>query len=190
VNVTALKVGKRIVLIGAALFFALPAWGQLGGGQSGTRGNSSRAQESPTPHLAAPRPPGQDANAPLTPMQAVKYRLDLLEEDLRLLPQQDAAWRTYRDRVIKLAEDAQRSSRSAMGDTLPAPQRLDRIGDIARDRLTAIEDVVDAGKALYAMLTPGQQAVADRRMATPVLPLIGVEPSATNNRSLAAPKDP
>jgi len=87
---------------------------------------------------------------------------------------------------MRLAEDAQRSSRTALTGDMPAPQRLDRLADIARDRLTAIEDIVDAGKQLYAVLTPGQQGVADRRIAVPVMVIVGVE----SNSSAARAKGP
>jgi len=121
---------------------------------------------------------------------AVLYRLELLEEDLLLRPEQQNAWRNYRDRVVKLAEDAQRSARTALGGEMTAPQRLDRISDIARDRLTAIEDIADAGKQLYATLTPIQQALADRRLAAPALALVGVEPHSAPPRAGTGGKFP
>ncbi|MEO6564404.1 MAG: Spy/CpxP family protein refolding chaperone [Casimicrobiaceae bacterium] len=52
-----------------------------------------------------------------------------------------------------------------------APQRLDALADGARNRLTAVEDIVDAVKALYALLTPEQRNVADRRLALPLAAL-------------------
>jgi hypothetical protein len=109
---------------------------------------------------------------------------------LRIRPEQQKLWLNYRDRVLRLADDAQRTSRTALGGTLTAPERLDRLSDIARDRLTAIEDIVEAGKQLYAVLTPGQQGVADRRMAVPVTGLAGVEPSSTAARAGAPAKSP
>jgi hypothetical protein len=121
---------------------------------------------------------------------AVQFRLELLEEDLRIRPEQQKAWLNYRERVMRLAEDAQRSSRTALTGDMPAPQRLDRLADIARDRLTAIEDIVDAGKQLYAVLTPGQQGVADRRLGVPVMALAGVEPSSAATREGAPAKAP
>ncbi|MEO8344812.1 MAG: Spy/CpxP family protein refolding chaperone [Betaproteobacteria bacterium] len=162
------------------------AWGQTPGG---SRGGGARGNESTHSGIAS-RPPAPETAAPVTLIAAVQFRLDLLEDDLRLRPEQGKAWTTYRERVLKLAEDAQRTSRSALGGDLPAPKRLDRLADIARDRLTAIEDIVDAGKALYATLTPGQQMVADRRMAVPIMALVGVEPNSANNRNDAPPKSP
>jgi hypothetical protein len=52
--------------------------------------------------------------------------------------------------------------------------------------LTAVEDVVDAGKALYAVLTPDQKAVADRRLALPLATLTGND-TGTDVRMRAAP---
>jgi len=126
----------------------------------------------------------------MTIQSAVQFRLELLEEDLRLLPDQRAAWKTYRERVLRLAEDTQRAYRTALGGDMLAPQRLDKLVDIARDRLTAIEDIVDAGKQLYAVLMPGQQAVADRRMAVPVMALAGVEPNSAAARAGTAGRNP
>lgn len=138
-----------------------------------------------------PRPrPEQEGNTGVTVLSTVQFRLELLEEDLRLLPEQRSAWQSYRERVLKLAEDAQRAARTALGGDLSAPQRLDRLADIARDRLTAIEDIVDAGKHLYATLTPAQQIVADRRMAVPLMSLAGVEPGSTGVRAGPADKSP
>ncbi|HYL90926.1 MAG TPA: hypothetical protein VEU32_19410 [Burkholderiales bacterium] len=44
-------------------------------------------------------------------------------------------------------------------------QKVDRIVDVARDRLTALEDIAQAAKDLYAKLTPEQQSAADPRLA-------------------------
>lgn len=176
-----------IVLVGVALMAAGPAWTQVGG-SSGGRGTSPGAGGA-TPHLPAPIRPAPDANVPLTMLQAVQYRLELLEEDLRLRPDQNVAWLAYRERVLKLAEDMQRSSRSALAGDLTAGKRFDRLVDLARDRLTAIEDIADAGNSLYATMSPSQQSLADRRMAVPILGLVGVEPN-TGNRSGPPPKNP
>jgi len=155
------------------------------------RGGGGGAGGPDTSHVPRPKSQNpQEATVPITLQSSVQYRLELLEEDLRIRPEQQKAWLNYRDRVLKLAEDAQRTARTALVGDMSAPQRLDRMGDIARDRLTAIEDIVDAGKQLYAVLTPGQQGVADRRLAVPVTALIGVEPSSVAARAGAPAKDP
>ena len=182
-------------LLVAALLAAGTASAQLGGANSGGGGaNRGAGPGSAGPdqsHLPPPKPLNMpEATVPMTLQSAVQYRLELLEEDLRVRPEQQKAWLNYRDRVLKLAEDAQRTARTAMTGDMSAPQRLDRLGDIARDRLTAIEDIVDAGKQLYAVLTPGQQGVADRRLAVPVMALAGVEPNSAAARAGAPAKGP
>ena len=176
---TAFRTSAGIVLVGAALMAADLASGQMQGGVGGAgagRGSGPSSKGADTSHVPAPKT-YIDLDAPkVTVVSAVQYRLELLEEDLRLRPEQNAAWLIYRDRVLSLAGDLQRMARSALGGDMPAPKRLNGLADIARDRLTAIEDIVDAGKNLYAILSPAQQSVADRRMAVPVMSLVGVEP--------------
>jgi hypothetical protein len=46
-----------------------------------------------------------------------------------------------------------------------ALKRIDRSVDAARNRLAALEDIADAAKTLYTLLTPDQLAVADPRLA-------------------------
>jgi hypothetical protein len=180
--------GKRLpgltVLVVVALLAAGSACAQIGSSGGPARGGGAGAGGPDTSHVPRPKPiAAPEAMEPITLQSTVQYRLELLEEDLRIRPEQQKAWANYRDRILKLAEDAQRSTRTALTGDLSAPQRLDRLGDIARDRLTAIEDIVDAGKQLYAVLTPGQQGVADRRIAVPVMAIVGVEPNSSAARA-------
>lgn len=121
------------------------------------------------------RPPA-DAR-PLAPnvTELVNMRLSQLEEDLNLRAHQLALWNKYRERVLGLLDDVRRAGRVSAIETT-APQRLDALIDHARNRLTAIEDIADAGKALYAALTPEQKTVADRRLALPLATLSGQDP--------------
>ena len=115
-------------------------------------------------------------------------RLAQLEEDLNLRPAQLPLWHAYRDRVLGLLDDVRRAGRAAASES-SAPQRLDALADIARNRLTATEDIADAGKALYKALTPEQREVADRRLALPLMTLNGNDPGS-DLRLRAAPKPP
>jgi hypothetical protein len=189
---TGIRLSTGMVFVVTALLAAGSACGQSPGGGGGVaRGTSPSSRGADTSHLPPPKPVGaQEAHAQITLQSAVQYRLELLEEDLRVRPEQQIAWLNYRDRVLRLAEDAERTARTTLVGDLSAPQRLDRLSDIARDRLTAIEDIVEAGKQLYAMLTPGQQTVADRRLAVPVMALAGVEPNSAAARAGAAAKSP
>ena len=182
---------KVVVLAVTAFMMTGIAWGQMPGGGAGGAGGGRGPSRGGDNSSIIPRMQmnqNQDSNAPTSILAGVQYRLEVLEEDLRLRPEQRAAWNAFRERVLGLAEDSQRTARTAMAGDAIAPKRLDRLADIARDRLTAIEDIVDAGKNLYAILTPAQQDVADRRLAAPVIGLAGVEPISAAARSLAPPK--
>jgi len=121
----------------------------------------------------APPKGGDDArmvNANLP--ELVALRMSQLEEDLQITATQMPLWKTYRSRVMDMLEDTKRGPRVSASETT-APKRLDALADMSRNRLTAVEDIVDAGKALYASLTPAQKEVADRRLALPLATLTG-----------------
>ncbi len=170
---TGIRPCQWIVLATAALAISGAACGQMPGGAGAGRG----ARGGDSSRMGINRPAEQDVNPAANVLAVVQYRLDQLDLDLLLSPDQRPAWLAYRERVLRMAEDSQRAARAALGGDMPAPKRLDKLADIARDRLTAVEDIVDAGKNLYATLTPAQQIVADRRMAVPVMALAGVEPT-------------
>jgi len=62
------------------------------------------------------------------------------------------------------------------------PQRIDRAVDVARDRLTAVEDIALAAKALYANLTPPQREAADPRLANLITLPLTAAPAAAGDR--------
>ena len=104
--------------------------------------------------------------------ELVNIRMSQLEEDLQFTAGQMPLWKTYRMRVMDMLEDMKRGPRVSASETT-APRRFDSLADMARNRLTAVEDIADAGKALYASLTPAQKEIADRRLALPLATLTG-----------------
>jgi len=162
-----LRIAIALVWIfGAA--WAPPALAQAGGGPgrpaAGGPPRGSGMPERPSDE----RPAGPSLN------ELVAVRMSQLEEDLRLQPPQAAAWSRFRESVQRLQDDRRRTARTTPAEAT-APQRLDAIADGARNRLAAVEDVVDAAKALYAQLSPDQRSVADRRLALPLATLAGTE---------------
>ena len=105
----------------------------------------------------------------------VLVQLDQLESDLKLTPQQRAAWDAYADQVLHLADAMTRSQFAAR--TAPPPtqsaaaQQLDQLVDSERKRLTAVEEIAAAGKTLYSLLDSEQRVIADRRLVLPIRPL-------------------
>gem|GEM_PF-3677032 len=72
-------------------------------------------------------------------------------------------WQAYEDRVNALMADTN-TRLVAPPENQTALQKVDQTVDIARDRLTAMEDIAVAVKALYAMLSNEQNTIADQRL--------------------------
>jgi hypothetical protein len=172
----------RWVVVAVALALAPLTLAQMPGqggrpGASGMGGAPGRGSS----------PPGEPRVAlPANMTELVSMRLSQLEEDLNLRANQVPQWNAYRDRVMSLLDDVRRESRVSVIEST-APQRLDALTDVARNRLTATEDIADAGKALYKVLTPEQKAVADRRLALPLATLSGQDPGG-EARARPAPR--
>lgn len=150
------------------LLVALCAYGVL------PPAHAQRSDPRSVENLLKSAPPKSDdartvnANLP----ELVNIRMSQLEEDLQITSAQMPLWKAYRTRVMDMLEDVKRGPRVSASET-NAPKRFDALADMARNRLTAVEDIVDAGKALYASLTPQQKEVADRRLALPLATLTG-----------------
>jgi hypothetical protein len=158
-----------VAMIASAAFAQYPGgrggWPPAGGGQA-AQGPSKTRDRPATDALASTGAP-------------VLVQLDQLESELKLTPQQRAAWNAYADKVLHLADDMTRSRFVARTSPQPteatAAQQLDQLADTERNRLTAVEEIAEAGKALYAMLTSEQKTIADRKLVLPIRPLaIGV----------------
>jgi hypothetical protein len=119
-----------------------------------------------------------------------EYRLQLLREDLKLTSVQQPLWDAYADKVSALAADISRE-RGRLKATLQlnALQRIDRSVDVARNRLTALEEIASAAKALYGRLAPEQQSLADARLAT-TLPTNTVAGFGGASEARARPRPP
>ena len=110
----------------------------------------------------------------------IEVTLHEFHEDLKLTDAQEPAWESYVEKLRALARDVSRESRSRPAQ-LGLVQRIDRIVDSARNRLTALEDIAQSAKALYAGLTPEQQKMADPRLANLIaMPLAARSPLSVN----------
>ena len=110
----------------------------------------------------------------------IEVTLHEFHEDLKLTDAQEPAWESYVEKLRALARDVARESRSRPAQ-LDLLQRIDRIVDSARNRLTALEDIAQSAKSLYAGLTPEQQKTADPRLANIIaMPLAARSPMSVN----------
>jgi hypothetical protein len=162
-----------MVLLTAVTMISPTASAQYPGGHGGgTRGGMGSGHAAQEPSKTRDQPV---ADTPPNSGAPVLVQLDQLEDALKLTPQQRAAWNDYADKVLRLADDmtrsrfAARALAPATGTT--AVQQLDQLAGSARSRLTAVEDIVEAGKTLYAILTPAQKAIADRKLVLAMPPL-------------------
>ena len=153
-------------LLAAAVAFTAPELlAQFPGGKSGSSGRMRGG--APPGGIQAPRP-SADSNI----VELVEFRLNLLEEDLRLKANQQKSWDPYAERVRALAADIARERTPSQSIAPPtAMQQVNRAVDIARNRLTALEDIGAATQALYDGLSPEQKMLADSRFPT-IIPLI------------------
>lgn len=181
ISVPIVAAAIALALAGADALAQLPGGGQ-GGGRGGTGGmlsgrSAQRGEKAP--------------DTPVSLMGQVELQLDRLEEDLRITAAQQATWDAFARKVIRLADDTARARFAARSQQQETPttalQQFDRLADTARNRVTAVEEIADAGRALYATLTTEQKALADRRLAQIVLALANGVPPAASPRSDASP---
>ena len=181
-----MNIAKHLLsgVLAAALVVAAPELlAQFpGGGKPGGMGGRSRGGSPPSGGIQAPRP-GGDGNT----FELVEFRLDMLEEDLKLTPNQMKIWDAYAERVRAMATDIVRDRAPAQSIASPtAMQQMNRAVDTARNRLAALEDIATAAKTFYDVLTPEQKMLADSRFAT-ILPLIAGGPQQNSARGTAEP---
>jgi hypothetical protein len=132
--------------------------GMRGGGMSGGMRESKGGRE---------RPPEAGPAVRRFLPDEVDERLYLFEEDLRLTREQRPLWDRYADAVRAGAKDVERDRvRSELREKTPVLQRIDRLVDASRNRLTVLEDVALASKTLYGSLSPAQRDICDPRLAT------------------------
>ncbi len=139
------------LLLGAA---SVPALAQFGGRR---RGGMDKGGD------GDPRPIDKGGGEPR--VNTLEVTAHELHEDLKLTPVQEPLWESYLDKVRALGNDIARERRPLGSAGGNVTQQIDRIVDTARNRLTALEDIAQAAKDLYARLTPEQQPAASPRLA-------------------------
>ncbi len=84
-----------------------------------------------------------------------------LHDALKLTPQQESAWTTY---IAKMhaGQPMQRPNHEQM-EKMPAPERMEKMLAMMRDRERRLSDRLEATKPLYAVLTPTQRTVFDQQ---------------------------
>lgn len=115
---------------------------------------------------------GQGKAGKSEPTPMLEVTLHELQEDLKLVPEQQPLFDAYAEALRGLANDVARERQrqnAAKAVSATLVERIDRNVDALRNRLTAVEDIAQAAKTLYARLNPDQQRAADPRLATLML---------------------
>jgi LTXXQ motif family protein len=148
--------GFALFAAAALLLSAAQATAQSRGGSRGgqrAQGSSDRSQQNRIDRL--------------------EELIEELREDLKLAPEQQGAWEAYAGKLRGLASDMSReNARAKEIAQMDVLKRIDHAVDVAGERMTAIEEIADAAKKLYAVLTPEQQSIANPRLAT-IIPAPG-----------------
>ena len=90
-------------------------------------------------------------------------RLETLKSDLKLTASQEAAWTEWSAKIKgdrKGWEEKHKDFESM--ESLPAPQRLEKMLAFSKEHIARQEVVLAATKTFYAILTPEQQQVFDK----------------------------
>jgi hypothetical protein len=170
---------------GLAVFASHPAnaqfpTGGMGGGMGGGGMGRGMPGKPGGPDGPSSRRGDEMRSSPPQPAplaSIVQTQLAEFRGELAIEPSQRPAWDRYSQSVLQLLGDITRVNETTRTSDTTAPQRLEQLADLARNRLTATEDLVDAGKALYGVLTPAQRVVADHRMADVARPMFGARPT-------------
>ena len=165
-----------LALLSASVLFS-DAYAQYGGaGMGGRMGRGDRGARSDSTGDARSQRADRPAAADAVSYEQIEYRLSTLQQDLKLTADQGGTWQAFADKVRAHAGDLarERAQRLTVSATNAAPSGgLHHIGqavDAARNRLTALEDIETAAKALYQTLSPAQRDLADLRIVTIVAP--------------------
>lgn len=145
---------------------AVSALALLAGAASFTPISQTFAQAAAPAPQAAPDKPHRD----WSPSRHIEGRIAYLKAELKITPQQEAAWDKVADAMRANARDGDALMTQLRAQRQPdqkpnAVQRLETRGKFAAFRAQANDRFLTAFRPLYASLTPDQQRSADQLLA-------------------------
>ena len=140
----------------AAMGETLAQFGGGAGSGMGRRGGGS------------PRDSGGDRSevTHLSANDQIRMQLTDTRLALKLSAEQNAPWQSYEDKVVGLIAEHAQSTSASSGES--APKQIDRNTELLRSRLAAMQDLSEAARKLYAILSDEQKAVAERMLGATV----------------------
>ncbi len=85
-----------------------------------------------------------------------------MHEALKITPAQEGAWQAYLAALKSNMPQPGQFDRAAFKE-MPAPQRMEKRIEMAKDHIARMENHLAATKTFYAVLTPEQQKVFDEK---------------------------
>jgi len=89
--------------------------------------------------------------------------MDKLKAELKITPDQESAWQSFANTVKQQSESMKAWRKTAQNTPQTAPDRMDRQVELMKQREAGMEAVAKAMRQFYAVLTPEQKAVLDKR---------------------------
>jgi hypothetical protein len=141
--------------------------GIFGGPSRGGRGERGAQKDS----NQVDRPIPQEIDS----YEQTEHRLLLMEVDLRLAPEQQKSWQAFADKVLAYARDLSHERVLAgmpvsAATSIGGLQQIEQTTDLARQRLSELEEIRAAANSLYKTLSPDQKQVADARIVAIIAP--------------------
>lgn len=95
----------------------------------------------------------------------IDQRLARQKEQLKITPNQEAAWQTYSDTMKQTMQRKGVKRGDTAKEQLSAPERMNRQIERMKQRLASMEVMATAMQNLYAQLSPEQRVIADQQAA-------------------------
>jgi len=106
--------------------------------------------------------PGHGPMAAVDPATMVDSHLSYMKTQLKITTDQESAWQAFATAAKQQAAGMQALHTQMWDTTGIAPDRMALHAQAMQQCATSMAAMTDAFKALYAVLTPEQQAIADQ----------------------------
>jgi len=96
------------------------------------------------------------------PAARAEQHLSQFKSQLKITPQQEPLWQAFAEKMKANAGQGMKNMRENMQQSMTAPERMDKMTAMMKERLAAMESTHESFKRLYDALTPEQKATADK----------------------------
>lgn len=171
---TALTLGLATAVVSAQPYGYGPGWGAgagpgygpgygPGAGMGRGMGPMAYGPMGMGPMGHGPMMQGRGPQAFANPGAFAESRLAGLKAELKITAAQESAWKAFADQAKQQADAMQKLMTTVQGSAqATAPERIEQRAQIMKQQQAQMEKGAAAFKALYAVLSPEQKAVADQ----------------------------